>query len=362
MKEEDRQKVLKDYTTPGNPLAFTSRGGIAKRISKNSNKANREILSYNYSYPLHRVYKRPKYFNPVFSYSPREQVQCDLLDIKRLKEENNGVQYLFVCIDIFSRFAWVRSMKNKTAEVSEEVLSNIFESMDPLLPKSIAFDKGTEFLNQKVKRLLADRKIKIINPTSPSKAVFAERFIRTFKSLIYRYLTEKQTNRYIDELQNLVNTYNLRPHRSLNFNSPSEAERDINIDKFRDIFMNNRRTTIEKGRQMKMQFQIGDIVRIYKVKRVFDKEYEERFSREYFQVVARDHSKPIPTYTVKSLNKGDIITGNFYANELQLVQGDIWKIEKIIKERKVRKKKQFFVKWLDFDDQHNSWIGEDDLV
>ena len=40
------------------------------------------------------------------------------------------------------------------------------------------------------------------------KSVFAERFIRTLKNKIYKYMTSISKNLYIDKLDDIVNKYN----------------------------------------------------------------------------------------------------------------------------------------------------------
>ena len=42
------------------------------------------------------------------------------------------------------------------------------------------------------------------------KSVVAERFIRTIKNKIYKYMTSISTNVYIDKLDDLVHKYNNR--------------------------------------------------------------------------------------------------------------------------------------------------------
>ena len=41
------------------------------------------------------------------------------------------------------------------------------------------------------------------------KSVIAERFIRTLKNKIYKYMTSISKNVYIDKLDNIVNKYNI---------------------------------------------------------------------------------------------------------------------------------------------------------
>jgi hypothetical protein len=359
-----RQALLQRYITPGDPLAFSGRKTVAKEVNINPDKVNKELLSYAYSYPLHREFRRPKHYNPYFSYYPRQQIQCDLIDMQALSKHNDGIKYLLVCIDIFTRKAWVRALKAKQGQVNAEALNSILAEMDPIFPKTIQFDRGTEFLNQNVKALLKEKNIKVILPSSENKAAYAERLNKTLQQLIYSYLTDRQHYRYIDVLQDLVKTYNSRPHSGhKNQFSPDEAEQHDNIDTIRLLQMNKRSNTILKGRKMKPKFKIGDTVRIYLEKKPFGRSYHQKFSLELFKIVDILHRMPIITYTLQSLNNNDIIVGGFYANELQLVSGDTYRVEKIIGRPRMRNGvRQVLVKWQGFDEQHNSWIPEADVV
>ena len=46
------------------------------------------------------------------------------------------------------------------------------------------------------------------------KSVVAERFIRTWKTKIYKYTTSISKNVYIDELSDIVNKYNNTYHKT----------------------------------------------------------------------------------------------------------------------------------------------------
>ena len=47
------------------------------------------------------------------------------------------------------------------------------------------------------------------------KSVFAERFIRTLKNKIYKYMSSISKNVYIDKLDGIVNKYNNTYHRTI---------------------------------------------------------------------------------------------------------------------------------------------------
>ena len=50
------------------------------------------------------------------------------------------------------------------------------------------------------------------------KSVVAERFIRTIKNKIYKYMTSISKNMYIDKLPDMVNEYNNTYHRTIKMN------------------------------------------------------------------------------------------------------------------------------------------------
>ena len=47
------------------------------------------------------------------------------------------------------------------------------------------------------------------------KSFFAEIFIRTLESKIYKYMTSISKNLYIDKLDNIVNKYNITYHSTI---------------------------------------------------------------------------------------------------------------------------------------------------
>ena len=57
---------------------------------------------------------------------------------------------------------------------------------------------------------------------------------------------------------------------------------------------------------------------------------------------------------------GEPIIGKFYEDEMSLVREDlhVYKIEKILRKRKG----MVLVKWLGYDNKHNSWIPEKDII
>ena len=72
----------------------------------------------------------------------------------------------------------------------------------------IRVDKGSEFYNNSFKKWLQDNDIVKYSTNNKGKSVVAERFIRTLKNKIYKYMTSVSKNVYIDNLDNIVKDYN----------------------------------------------------------------------------------------------------------------------------------------------------------
>ena len=79
-------------------------------------------------------------------------------------------------------------------------------------PNKIWVDKGSEFYNNWFKKWLKNNGIEMYSTNNEGKSVVAERFIRTLKTKIYKYMTSISKNVYIDKLDDIVKKYNNTYH------------------------------------------------------------------------------------------------------------------------------------------------------
>ena len=91
-------------------------------------------------------------------------------------------------------------------------------------------------------------------------SVVAERFIRTLKNKIYKYITSISKNVYIDKLDGIVNKYNNTYHNTIKI-MPVNVKSSTCIDFNKE---NNKEDP---------KFKVGDNVRISKYKNIFAKIY-----------------------------------------------------------------------------------------
>ena len=69
------------------------------------------------------------------------------------------------------------------------------------------------------------------------KSVVAERFIRTLKNKIYKYMTSISKNVYIDKLHEIANKYNNIYHRTIKMYIDLNKENNKESPKFKLVIM-----------------------------------------------------------------------------------------------------------------------------
>ena len=267
---------------------------------------------------------------------------ADLADMQLLSKFNKGIKYLLCVIDLFSKYVFVVPLKDKKG-IS---IVNAFQSIlnkSKRKPNKIWVDKGSEFYNASFKKWLPDNDIVMNSTNNEGKSVVAERFIRTLKSKIYKYMTSISKNVYIDKLNAIVYKYKNTYHTTIKM-KPIDVKDNTYINTNKEINYKD------------PKFKVGDYVRISKYKNIFAKGYMPNWSEEVFVVNKIKNTVPW-TYVINDLN-GEEITGTFYENEIQKTNQKEFRIEKVIK----RKGDKLYVKWKGYDNSFNSWINKNDLI
>ena len=80
-------------------------------------------------------------------------------------------------------------------------------------------NKGREFYNRLMKSWIEKNDIKMYSTHNEEKVVVAEKFIRTLKLKIYKYMTSILKNVYIDKLDDIVNKYKNTYHSTIKMKS-----------------------------------------------------------------------------------------------------------------------------------------------
>ena len=101
---------------------------------------------------------------------------------------NKGFRFLLCVIDIFRKYAWVVRLKDKEGISIVNAFQIILKKANRK-PNKKWVDKGSEFYNSSFKKWLKDNDIKMYSTNNEGKSVVAERFIKTLKNKIYKYMT-----------------------------------------------------------------------------------------------------------------------------------------------------------------------------
>ena len=338
----------KYYKSPNVPASYTGIDKISRTSKRKRNKVAQE-LNHIETYSLHKPLKRRFKRSRVIVGGQQNQYDADLFQLTSYNKWNEGYSFILIVIDVFSRYLMVAKLKSKQGLEVSKALKKILEKR-PVY--NLRTDMGTEFVNKHVSKVLQTKSIKhILARNTEVKANYAERVIRTISNKLFRYFSQKNTYIWIDVIQDIVNSYNATYHRSIGM-APNDVTKEKEAELWKKLYMD----TASAPKDYKLNE--GDVVRMSVLKGNFQKERNEQWTRELFIIISKYRRSGIPLYKVKDW-AGDEISGSFYSEELQLVHVDEtteYKIEKILKTRVRKGKKELLVSWLGWGSKYDSYI------
>ena len=312
---ENEKRLLKGlYTNLSSPAAFGSIKNLQKASGLSIQKV-RKFLRTSKTYTKFKQAVRKFKRRSIHALGVNHIWSVDVAYVDKLHKKNDGVKYLLVAVDVFSRFLRVQPMKDKTAKETLRAFKLMLNYDKLQYPVKVWVDQGTEFAGV-FKDYCSSNKLDLYHTFSDTKSCVAERFIRTLKNVLYRYMEEFDTLRYLRQLQKIVKMINLRPQTSLNDMAPA----DITISNMHNVYL-SRVDHRNKPARKNAHFKKGDTVRISLRNMSFKKGYRPNYTDEVFTIKkvhiplnTRFDRDPI-TYTL--LDKtGEVILGRFYAQEL----------------------------------------------
>ena len=200
---------------------------------------------------------------------------------------NKGFRSQLCVTYIFSKYAWVIPLKDKKSISIVNAFQKIL-NQSGRKPNKIWVDKGRELYNNYFKKWLKDNDVEMYSIHNEGKSVVAERFIRTLKTKIYKYMTEISKNVYIDKLDDIVNEYNNTYHRTIKMKS---------VDVKENTYIDFKKELNDKDPKLK----VGDYVRTSIYKNIFAKRYMPNWCEEVFVIKKVKNTVPW-TYVIIDLN------------------------------------------------------------
>ena len=207
-----------------------------------------------------------------------QEIQIDLIYIDH--SHLNQAKYAMTAIDIFTKEATAVLMKRKTEGEAVIAMKTVLSRLG--VPEMVYSDRGSEFDNKKFQALLSTHNIKQV--WTHTHAPFIERFNRTLKEMLFKYLASTGTKTITNVLPLLLKNYNSSTH-SVTKMTPQEAGKKENEE---EAFTNiTKRAKIVK----RPKLGEGDQVRTVITSTNMSKGFKHQFSKEVKKVESTDDGR-----------------------------------------------------------------------
>lgn len=312
---------------------------IKEKYEGISKRDVRDFLANNETSQIQKPQKENKVNRPIVTSAPNKLWQIDLADVSKYAALNNNVNFLLVVVDAFSKYAWVVTLKNKTDTSVADAMEEIFKENGA--PSSIQHDNGAEFVNRKLNSLCEKYDVhQIVSaPYHPRSNGIAERFNRTLKNILAKFMVNFNTQHYIDVLPKLIANYNSQVHGTTKYKPEDVAEAANSKETEHKSIIDNAGAAIKaraiesvKTRNDDPDLSVGDYVRLAQTtnseirkNKTFRKRYEKQWSDEIYRISMINEPKVeyMPReYWVLDYDKGKVLDKKFYRDQLLLIDPD----------------------------------------
>jgi hypothetical protein len=291
---EEKDKVISD-------IYYNEAGyGSIKTTYDDARLKNRSItLKYVQAWFNTNVGKKeqPVGTNSFVAQKAYFEYQIDLFLIMDL-----GVQkfkYGCVCIDVFSKFATVVPMLDNKGGPAAAAIMECFTNMGKS-PELLYTDGETSFDSFYMREFYTKKKIK--HYITRKHAAFAERFIRTFKAMLYKRIDEGKTKtenpQWQDYIFQVMLTYNNKLKHSSTGKTPDEARKDTHQA---DVKANLEIRALKNRKYPSLS--VGDSVKIMRKKKINEKERNSNWSSQSYKVLSMAESFGQTYYKVEGQDR-----------------------------------------------------------
>ena len=162
-------------------------------------------------------------------------------------------------IDIYSKYTGVFPLKDEKGVTIVNAFQKILDD-SKRKPNKKWVDKGSKFYNRSMKSWLEKNDMEMYSTHNEEKSVDTERFIRTLKTKICKYMTSISKNVCIDKLSGIINEYNNTYHRTIK-KKPADVKDNTFVKYFMSKIINSKLVIILEYQNTKI-FLLKDILQI----------------------------------------------------------------------------------------------------
>ena len=329
------KEIQDKYTDIKEPGSFASLQTFKKNHPEykgyNITEALKEVESFERHRPVNKKFQKVKTNLDGID----KTWQIDLIDLSSLNNKaiSQAFNFIFVCIDVFSKFLWACPISNKESSKTAECYKNIIDKSGRK-PKAVYHDEGTEFKGY-FKEYLQKHQIAqyLSSIRYKYKASTVERVNKTIKEKIWRYFTYTKKKNYIEILDKLVDSYNNTLHSSLVFGKKKYTPQQIssNLKLAEKIEETKRKEHLLSTFYNPIHFDLskGDYVRTSVIKETFQKGYLPNWTEEIYCISTLVPSVP-PRYKITTIEENtEPVELNYcyYKEELRKVSDNEFPID-----------------------------------
>ena len=235
--------------------------------------------------------------------------------MQAFEKDNIGFKYILTVVYIFSKYAFAVPSRDKTSKAVEDAFKIIFKN-----PKSFKLqtDKGKEFVNADLRAFLKNQHVQFFTSNNEeTKCTNVERFNCTLKSRMWKYFTAKGTRKWIDVLDDLIDSYNQSVHSITKFAPSAINEKNTSIV-FEKLYCYESMREYLKSIHKSSKVNVGDKVRIPHKLGIMDKGYYPLWTDMVYDVERNIKGKVKPL--VKISNDNQSLSKRYYREEIQKIK------------------------------------------
>jgi hypothetical protein len=272
-------------------------------------KEIKSFLSKQEVNQLHGKKHQVKYY-PIFGEAG--SYQADLTFYDQYKKQNGNYSIILTVIEVNSRKAYARALKNKSMPTVIDAFKEIMTEAKKHLPmKVVSTDQGSEFKKaftdflevHDIEHLLADA-------NDHKRQGMVERFNRTLRDKLERYFTSHNTHKWVDVLDDVMYNYNDSTHSTTGFKPDNVGEKEL------EIIRKQQKQRVREAEEADDIVRIGEKVRRIKPKHILEKKTGERYYRGVYTV------SRINAFSYRVSNEaGELLKERFKRYQLQRVDG-----------------------------------------
>ena len=238
-----------------------------------------DFLHKEESYQIHKKFVKPEIYIPIIAKYPDQIHQIDIMYMDVYSNTNSHYKYFLVDIDVFTRRLNVIPLKTKSTACVVAAMQKIIATNKPEIIQS---DNGSEFTSKQYTDLMKNNNIEVqyIDIGDHHKIGIADRACRTIRELIQRYLEINKTTKYINHLQDIVDSYNNTYHTTIKC-SPNEAIKN------KDKILSERMKIYNQAIKKEIQYHIGDHVRYIIEKDTIEKGKRSKWSKTIHVIISK---------------------------------------------------------------------------